>query len=99
MNKQLNLPNDLIKKFCRKHFIKRFSIFGSALTDNFNSKNDLDVLVDFKPDHIPGLNFFDIEEELSKLLGVKVDLNTPSFLSRYFRDEVIKNARVEYDEG
>ena len=69
------------------------------MTDNFSSKSDLDVLVDFKPDHIPGLDFFDMEEELSKLLGVKVDLNTPSFLSKYFRDEVIKNARVEYDEG
>jgi predicted nucleotidyltransferase len=99
MNNQLNLPHDRIKNFCQKHYISKLSIFGSVLTDNYNSKSDLDILVNFKPDHIPGLNFFYMEEELSKLLGVKVDLNTPAFLSRYFRDEVIKNAKVEYDEG
>ena len=99
MNSQLEMPHALIKKFCQKHHIKRLSIFGSSATNNRNSKSDLDVLVDFKPAHVPGLEFFNMEDELSELLGIKVDLNTPSFLSHYFRDEVLKNAKVEYDEG
>jgi predicted nucleotidyltransferase len=58
--------------------------------------SDLDVLVDFEPAYIPGFRFFEIEEELSVLLGRKVDLNTKGFLSRYFRDQVEREAVVRY---
>jgi len=50
----------------------------------------------FDPDHIPGLAFFAMQDELSEILGRKVDLNTPNFLSKYFRDEVIQEAEVQY---
>ena len=56
----------------------------------------MDVLVEFEPGHVPGLGFFTIEAELSKILGRKVDLNTPNFLSRYFRDQVVAEAEVQY---
>ena len=45
------------------------------------------------PEHIPGLAFFDMEAELSEILGHKVDLNTPQFLSRYFRSRVLAETR------
>src|SRR2546427_10969955 len=69
----------------------------SVLRDDFAPDSDVDVLVEFMPGHVPGLAFFDMEEELSHIIGRKVDLNTPQFLSRYFRDMVLKEAEVLYD--
>ncbi len=99
MNENLIIPKDKIASFCRRHHIHRLSVFGSALRDDFGSDSDVDVLVEFQKDHIPGFAFFDMQDELSGLLGRKVDLNTPNFLSRYFRDKVIKSAEVQYVES
>ena len=84
--------------FCRKHHIRKLSLFGSLVSGNFGLDSDVDVLVEFEPDHTPGFfNLFRMEEELSKLFGGrKVDLRTPQDLSRYFRDEVMKSAEVQY---
>jgi len=57
------------------------------------------VLVEFEPDHTPGLAFFAMEAELSELLGQKVDLNTPGFLGPYFRDQVLAEAEVHYAQA
>ena len=67
------------------------------LRDDFRPDSDVDVLVEFEPEHIPGLiRFAGMELELSQLLGGrKVDLNTPQFLSPYFRDEVLEEAAVQ----
>ena len=62
-------------------------------------KATVDVLVEFDPDHIPGLSFFRIENELSQILGRKVDLNTPQSLSRYFRNQVLAEAEVQYSSS
>jgi len=99
MNRDLALPKDKIEDFCRRHYIRRLAVFGSALRSDFGPDSDIDILVEFHKDHIPGLDFFGMEEEFSKLLGRKVDLNTPEFLSRYFRDRVLQNAEVQYVEG
>lgn len=93
---QINIPKMEIVAFCRKHNIRKLSLFGSVLRDDFRPDSDVDVLVEFEPDHIPGLAFFDMEAELSKILGRKVDLNTPQFLSHYFRDKVLSEAEVQY---
>ncbi len=85
-----------IAEFCRKHHIRKLAFFGSVLRDDFRPDSDVDVLVEFEPGHVPGLGFFTIETELSNLLGRKVDLNTPNFLSRYFRDQVMTEAEVQY---
>ena len=89
---------DKIADFCRKNHIRRLSLFGSVLRDDFGSESDVDVLVEFEPGHVPGFfRLFDLEEELSSLLGGrKVDLRTPEDLSRYFRDEVVKHSVVQY---
>src|SRR5437879_3429307 len=86
-----------ITLFCRKHHIRRLALFGSALRDDFGPASDIDVLVEFEPEHVPGLAFFGMEEELSELLARKVDLNTPNFLSHYFRDQVVREAQVQYE--
>ena len=88
----LEIPEDAVADFCRRHSVRRLSLFGSILRDDFQPDSDIDVLVEFHPDTRVGLRFFAMERELSKLLGRKVDLNTPGFLSRYFRDEVVRSA-------
>ena len=75
------------------------ALFGSTLHGDSTVDSDLDVLVEFEPDHVPGLAFFAMEAELSELLGRKVDLNTPGFLSPYFRDQVLAEAEVRYAQA
>ena len=92
-------PKERIAEFCRRHHIKKLAIFGSVLRRDFREDSDIDVLVEFEKDHVPGLAFFAMEDELSRILCRKVDLNTPECLSRYFRDKVLQEAVVQYVEG
>jgi hypothetical protein len=92
MAARIALDHTQIADFCRRHHILRLSLFGSVLRDDFGPDSDVDVLVEFEPGHVPGLAFFDLQTELSRLLGHGVDLNTPQFLSPYFRDEVLAEA-------
>jgi hypothetical protein len=92
----MHLPKDKITDFCRRHHIRKLAVFGSVLHGDSRPDSDLDVLVEFEPEHMPGLAFFGMEQELSELLGRQVDLNTPQFLSPYFRDEVLAEAEVQY---
>ena len=95
-HRKLELPKDKIAEFCRRHHIRKLAVFGSALREDFRPDSDLDLLVEFDPEHTPGLAFFGMEQELSEMLGRKVDLNTPQFLSPYFRDRVLAEAEVQY---
>ena len=99
MNRNLVIPKDKIADFCRRNHIRKLSIFGSALGEDFTTESDVDILVEFEKGYEPGFAFFDMEDKLSIMLGRKVDLNTPNFLSRYFRDEVIKSAEVQYAQN
>lgn len=82
--------------FCRRRGIRRRALFGSVLGEAFGLDSDIDVLVEFEPGQTPGLEFFEAEAELSELAGRKIDLSTPAFLSRYFRDDVLRSAVVQY---
>jgi hypothetical protein len=84
--------------FCRKHHIRRLALFGSVLRDDFGPDSDVDVLVEFEPDHVPGLlRLAAMERELSACFGGrKVDLRTAEDLSRYFRDQVVATAEVQF---
>ena len=93
---QIALPTQAVADFCRLNHIRRLAVFGSVLRDDFTPTSDLDVLVEFEPDHVPGLAFFTLERQLSELLGRKVDLNTAGFLSRHFVDEVLAEAEDVY---
>ena len=92
----IEIDKNLLAAFCQRNHIEKLALFGSVLTDNFRDDGDVDVLVEFDPEHIPGLAFFGMEEELSQILGRKVDLNTIEWLSRYFRDEVLAEAEAVY---
>ena len=93
---KIDIPRDKLASFCRRWYVARLALFGSVLREDFGPASDLDVLVEFEPGHVPGLAFFRMERELSELLGRKVDLNTPGWLSKYFRDEVMEEAEVYY---
>ncbi len=95
----LPVPIDRVRiaEFCRKHHVRKLAFFGSLLRNDFRPDSDVDVLVEFEPEHVPGLAFFSMEAELSEILGRKVDLNTPQFLSPYFREKVEAQAEVQYE--
>ena len=95
----VSVDDETIAAFCRRHHIRRLALFGSTLHGDSTVDSDLDVLVAFEPDHVLGLAFFAMEAELSELLGRKVDLNTPGFLSPYFRDQVLAEAEVRYAQA
>ena len=97
MSLRFEIPQEEIVSFCLRHGIRRLALFGSVLGDDFTPESDVDVLVEFEPGKRVGLRFFSMEQELSELLGRNVDLNTPGFLSRHFREEVQLQAEVLYD--
>lgn len=103
MNKELKIkvPEEKVTNFCKKYHIKKLSLFGSVLRDDFKDDSDVDVLVEFETGKTPGLlGMAHIEREISRILGGrKADLRTPQELSRYFRDAVVSNARVQYARG
>jgi len=85
-----------IAEFCQRNHVRRLALFGSVLRDDFSPGSDVDILVEFEDGHVPGLAFFSMESELSRILGRKVDRNTAGFLSRYFRDRVLAEAENQY---
>jgi predicted nucleotidyltransferase len=97
MSARIDVPIAAIAAFCRRNHIRRLALFGSVLRDDFGPDSDVDILVEFEPGTRVGLRFFGMEQELSDLLGRKVDLNTPGFLSEYYRDEVLAEAEALYD--
>jgi uncharacterized protein len=93
--------NEALRALCQRHHIRRLSLFGSVLNGTSTRESDVDLLVEFQPDAKPSLlTMAEIELELSPLLGGrKVDLRTAQDLSRYFRDEVVRTAQVQYEAG
>ncbi len=101
MKFDVNVSKRKILEFCKRKHIRSLSLFGSILRNDFSRSSDIDMLVEFEPDYVPG--FFDLiemEEELSSMFsGHKVDLRTPNDLSRYFRDDVLAEAEAVYIES
>lgn len=98
--KPLPLPATEVQlaDFCRRHHIRRLSFFGSVLRDDFRPESDIDALVEFEPGHTPGLRIYDIEQELSQLLGGHpVDLVNPKYLNHRLRQDVLDTAKLVYE--
>lgn len=94
---EVEIPHEKLAEFCQRNHIRRLSLFGSILRDDFGPDSDIDILVEFEPGYTPGLlGIAGMEIELSEMIGRKVDLRTPGDLSRYFRDAVMREARVQY---
>ena len=96
MRSNLRVPREVLIEFCRHNHIRKLSFFGSVLREDFGPESDVDVLVAFEPGHTPGFAFMAIREERADIIGHKVDLNTPQCLSIYYRDEVLREALVQY---
>jgi predicted nucleotidyltransferase len=97
MSPQISINREAVTAFCRRYHIGRLALFGSVLRDDFGPGSDIDVLVEFQPGHVPGLDFVVIERELSKLLdGRRVDMITSKFLNPRIRDQVLRNAEPLY---
>jgi uncharacterized protein len=93
---KIQVDREELAAFCRKNHIQRLSFFGSFTRADFTSDSDIDILVEFEPGRTPGLAFFEMQEELSRMLGRRVDLNTPRSLSPYYRDRVLSEAETVY---
>jgi predicted nucleotidyltransferase len=92
------IPTEPLREFCRRNHIRRLAVFGSALRNDFRPDSDIDLLVEFEPEHTPSLlQMARLERELSAFFGGrKIDLRTKEDLSRYFRDAVVASAKVIY---
>lgn len=101
MTAQISVDTAKIRTFCRRYHIRRLALFGSVLRPDFQPDSDVDVLVEFERDHVPGLfGIARLERELSAIFGGRrVDLRTPEDLSRYFRQVVMEEAEVQYAQG
>ncbi|MBU0610804.1 MAG: nucleotidyltransferase family protein [Armatimonadetes bacterium] len=100
MNTQVDLDQQALADFCRRNRIRRLSVFGSALRDDFRPDSDVDFLVEFEPEaRVSLLDLIGMEIELSEMLGREVDLRTPRELSPLFRDRVVAEAEVQYVAG
>ncbi len=97
MSPHLVIDRSAVRAFCQRHHVARLALFGSALRDDFGPDSDVDVLVEFQPGHVPGLDFVSMERELSGLLqGRRVDLVTPKSLNVRIREQVLREAEPLY---
>jgi len=93
----LDISMSEIEDFCGRHRIRRLALFGSVLRGDFAPTSDVDVLIEFQPGERVGFfRLSDVQDELSELMGRKVDLSTTAMLSPYFRDEVLAEAETVY---
>ena len=94
---RLSIDRDRLAAFCRANGVRKLAVFGSALREDFAPDSDVDVLVEFEPKARAGLlRMAEMEQELSEIIGRKVDLRTAQDLSPYFREEVVAEAEVQY---
>ena len=95
---RIEVPTEKLVEFCRRHHIRRFAFFGSVLREDFRPDSDVDVLVEFEEGHVPGLAFFGLQDELSELLGRRVDLNTPGCFGPRLRPRILADAETVYGQ-
>ena len=100
MSKSIIVAKDAIADFCRRHRIRKLSLFGSVLRDDFRADSDVDVLVVFQPGQGVGFEIIDMEDELGSLFGGhKVDIVQEEYLYWRLRDRILDSAEVQYAEG
>ena len=93
----ISIPQSHLDRFCQQNHIRKFSFFGSILREDFSDRSDIDVLVEFHPEGIPGfIKLMQMQQELTDLFGRQVDLRTPNAISPYIRDRILQEALVQY---
>ncbi len=100
LTSDIQIPRVQLAEFCKRNHIQKLSLFGSIIRETFGPNSDVDVLVEFEPGHVPGLALIRMQDELAALLGGReVDLVTPKFLNRRVRDQIMREAVVQYAVG
>ncbi len=100
MPADIEVDRAALAEFCRANHIRKLSLFGSVLREDFGPESDVDVLVEFEPGRVPGYGFIRIQREMSALFGGrKIDLLTPKSINRRIRDRALANAEVQYVAG
>jgi len=100
MGSQISFDRERLAGVCRRNGIRKLALFGSVLRDDFGPESDVDVLVEFEPGSVLGLEILDVEEELSRLFGGrKVDMVSAKYLNPRLRDSILGSAEVQYAEG
>lgn len=97
MAKSVEVDRQLLEYLCRRYNVERISLFGSVLREDFGPQSDVDAIVEFEQGRTPGFGFVRLQRELSELIGNQIDLHTYHSLSRYFRDEVMRESEVLYE--
>ena len=99
MQPKIDFPQEAIVEFCRRNQIRKLSLFGSSLRDDFGPDSDIDILVEFEPEAAVGyFALARMQRELTQMLGRTVDLLTPNSLSKYFRQDVLASAQLQYEK-
>ena len=97
-NPKIKVPEKQLAAFCKRHHIVRLSLFGSVLRDDFGPESDIDVLVEFEPEHMPGWEIVDIGDELSALLGGRrIDMVNPKYLNPRLKSQILNSAVLQYE--
>ncbi|MCC6801929.1 MAG: nucleotidyltransferase family protein [Anaerolineae bacterium] len=100
INQRIALPLEAIAEFCQRHHIRRLSLFGSVLRDDFRPDSDIDVLVEFEADaKVSLLDMGGMQVELTELLGREVDFKTEGFISDRILRRVMDSAVAIYERG
>ena len=93
----INVSSELLAEFCRRHHIRKLSLYGSVLRDDFRPDSDVDVLVEFEPGHVVGYAIIDMEEELTRMFGGhRADIVSPKYLNKRLRSRILQSAEVQY---
>ena len=93
----VHVPREELAEFCRRNHIRKLSLYGSVLRDDFRPDSDIDVLVEFEPGHVVGYAIIDMEAELSRMFGGhQADIVSAKFLNRRLRDRILRSAEVQY---
>ena len=95
---RIKICREALLALCQRHHIRKLSLFGSVLRDDFGPDSDVDVLVEFQPGHTPGWEIVDVQDELSNLFGErKVDMVNPRYLNHRLKDRILGSTLVQYD--
>jgi predicted nucleotidyltransferase len=93
------IPYEAVVAFCEKYHIVKMWLFGSVLRDDFTDHSDVDVLVEFDPNHIPGWEYFSLSDELGTILGREVDLGTQKSLKARLKERIAQSSKVIYERA
>ena len=94
---KIKIPPEKLEAFCQRYQVRRMSLFGSVLRDDFLAQSDVDVLVQFDPDaRVSFMTLSKMQRELAAIFQRPVDLVPQDGLKPTIREEVLSSAQEVY---